>query len=35
VDRDCTRQTWPNLSAACLHGNGAKLEPRLVSADRG
>jgi hypothetical protein len=35
VDRDCTRQTWPNFSAACLHGNGAKLEPRLVSADRG
>jgi len=35
VDRDCTRQTWPHFTAACLHGNGAKLEPRLVSADRG
>jgi len=34
-DRGCTRQTWPNFSAACLSGNGAKLEPRLVSADRG
>jgi hypothetical protein len=35
VDRGCATQTWPNLSAACLHGNGSKLEPRLVSADRG
>ena len=35
VDRDCARQTWPNFSAACLHGDGAKLEPRFVSADRG
>jgi hypothetical protein len=35
VDRGCTKQTWPNFSASCLHGIGAKLEPRLVSADRG
>jgi hypothetical protein len=34
VDQNCTKQTWPNFSAACLHGNRAKLEPRLVSADR-
>ena len=34
VDRGCATQTWPNLSAACLHGNRSKLEPRLVSADR-
>jgi hypothetical protein len=34
VDQNCTQQTWPNFSAACLHGNGAKLEPRLVSANR-
>lgn len=35
VDRGCSRQTWPNFSGSCLYGNGAKLEPRLVSADRG
>ena len=35
VDRDCAKQTWPNFSAACLHGTGTKLEPRFVSADRG
>ena len=35
VDRGCTGQNWPNFSASCLHGNGAKLEPRLVGADRG
>jgi hypothetical protein len=35
VDRGCSEQTWPNFSASCLHGIGAKLEPRLVSADRG
>jgi hypothetical protein len=35
IDRDCTGETWPNLSASCLHGNNAKLEPRLVSANRG
>jgi hypothetical protein len=35
VDRGCTKQTWPNFSASCLHGNGANLEPRFVSADRG
>jgi hypothetical protein len=35
VDRGCTRQTWPNFSASCLHGNGATLEARFVSADRG
>src|SRR5258708_14787734 len=35
VDRGCAKQTWPNFGASCLHGNGAKLEPRLVSADRG
>jgi hypothetical protein len=35
VDRGCSKQTWPNFSASCLHGNGAKLEPRFVSADRG
>jgi hypothetical protein len=34
VDQDCTKQTWPSFSAACLHGNGAKLEPRFVCADR-
>jgi hypothetical protein len=26
VDR-CAGQTWPNFSAACLYGKGAKLEP--------
>jgi len=35
VDRGCAGQNWPNFSAACLSGNGAKLEPRLVGADRG
>jgi hypothetical protein len=35
VDRGCTSQTWPNFSAECLSGNGAKLEARFVSADRG
>jgi hypothetical protein len=35
VDRGCTRQTWPNFSASCLHGNGTTLEARFVSADRG
>jgi hypothetical protein len=35
VDRGCTGQTWPNFSASCLHGNGATLEARFVSADRG
>ena len=35
ADKDCTKQTWPNFSGSCLRGNGAKLEPRLVSADRG
>ena len=35
VDRDCAKQTWPNFSASCLHGAGAKLEARLVSAHRG
>ena len=35
VDKDCTKQTWPNFSGSCLHGNGSKLEPRLVRADRG
>lgn len=35
VDRGCTEQNWPNFTASCLHGNGAKLEPRFVSADRG
>ncbi len=35
VDRGCAKQTWPNFSTSCLHGNGAKLEPRFVSADRG
>ena len=35
VDTDCAKQTWPNFSGSCLYGNGAKLEPRLVSADRG
>ena len=35
VDRGCSKQTWPNFSVSCLHGNGAKLEPRFVSADRG
>jgi len=35
ADRGCANQTWPNFTASCLHGNGARLEPRLVSADRG
>ena len=35
VDRGCTRQTWPNFSASCLRGSDAKLEPRLVSTNRG
>jgi hypothetical protein len=35
VDTGCAKQTWPNFSGSCLHGNGAKLETRLVSADRG
>jgi hypothetical protein len=35
VDTGCAKQTWPNFSGSCLHGNGAKLEARLVSADRG
>jgi hypothetical protein len=26
---------WPKLSASCLQGDGAKIEPRLVSVDRG
>jgi hypothetical protein len=34
LDRGCTMQTWPNFSGSCLYGNGAKLESRLVSADR-
>jgi hypothetical protein len=33
VDR-CAGQIWPNFTAVCLYGNGARLEPRLVSADR-
>jgi membrane protein involved in colicin uptake len=35
VDTGCAKQTWPDFSGSCLHGNGAKLEARLVSADRG
>jgi hypothetical protein len=35
VERGCATQTWPKLSAACLSGNVAGMEPRLVSADRG
>jgi hypothetical protein len=35
IDRDCTNETWPNFSASCLRGRDAKLEPRLVSIDRG
>jgi hypothetical protein len=35
VDRGCSKQTWPNFSASCLHGDGVKLEPRFVSAERG
>ena len=35
VDKDCAKQNWPNFSRSCLHGDGAKLEPRFVSADRG
>ena len=35
IDRDCAKQIWPTFSASCLHGAGAKLEARLVSADRG
>jgi hypothetical protein len=35
VDRGCTSETWPNFSASCLRGSDAKLEPRLVSIDRG
>ena len=35
IDRECTTQTWPNFSVSCLHGSDAKLEPRLVSTNRG
>jgi hypothetical protein len=35
VDTGCAKQTWPNFSGSCLHGNGAKLQARLVSAARG
>jgi hypothetical protein len=35
INQDCTRQTWPNFSASCLRGSDAKLEPRLVSTNRG
>jgi hypothetical protein len=35
VDTGCAKQTWPDFSGSCLHGNGAKLEARLVSAGRG
>jgi hypothetical protein len=35
VDPGCSGQTWPNFSASCLHGNGAKLETRFVGADSG
>jgi len=35
VDKGCVNQTWPNYRGSFLHGNGAKLEVRLVSADRG
>jgi len=35
IERDCTEQTWPNFSASCLRGSDAKLEPRLVSTNRG
>jgi len=35
VDRGCAKQIWPNFSASCLHGSGAKLETRLVGPDRG
>jgi hypothetical protein len=35
VDTGCAKQSWPDFSGSCLHGNGAKLEARLVSAGRG
>ena len=35
IDRDCTSETWPNFSASCLRGSDAKIEPRLVSTNRG
>lgn len=35
ADTGCAKQTWPDFSGLCLHGNGAKLEARLVSAGRG
>jgi hypothetical protein len=35
VDKDCAKQTWPHFSGSCLRGDGAKFEPRIVSADRG
>jgi hypothetical protein len=35
IDRGCTSETWPNFSASCLRGSDAKLEPRLVSTNRG
>jgi hypothetical protein len=35
VDTGCAKQIWPDFSGSCLHGNGAKLEVRLVSAGRG
>jgi hypothetical protein len=35
VDSGCAKQTWPDFSGSCLHGNGADLETRLVGAGRG
>jgi hypothetical protein len=35
VNAGCAKQTWPHFSGSCLHGNGAKLQARLVSAARG
>jgi hypothetical protein len=35
VDTGCAKQSWPDFSGSCLHGNGAKLGARLVSAGRG
>ena len=35
IDRGCAKQTWPNFTSACLRGNGAQREARLVTADRG
>ena len=31
---DCSRQVWPNFSAACLRNADQKIDVRLVTVDR-